>query len=69
MREVFEAKIDGYFLNADVRLTKTTAGVLDAQPIPELIGRDLQVFAKQSGQMIRADVDLCRQLFYRQWCR
>ena len=66
MREVFEAEIDGYLLDADVGLTKTTAGVLDAESIPELIGRDVKVFAKQSSQMIGADVDLCCQLLHRE---
>jgi hypothetical protein len=67
MREVFKAKIDGYLLDADVRLTQTTAGMLDAESIPELIGRDVKFFAKQSGQMIGTDMDLCCQLLYRKW--
>lgn len=66
---MFEAEVDRNFLDADVGLPQAALGVLDAEPVPELVRRGLEILAEKPDEMVRADVNRRRQYFQREWIR
>jgi hypothetical protein len=55
---MLETEIDGYGLDAGVRLAESALCVLDAPAIPELVRSCLEFLAKKANEMIGADGNL-----------
>lgn len=60
---MLEAEVDSHFLDADVGMSQAALGVFDAEPVPKLVGRGLEIFAEKPYQMVRADVNHRSQCF------
>ena len=66
VRQVLESKVDGNLLDADFGLPQAALSVLNAEAVPELVRRGLEILSKKPDQMVRADVNRRSQHFQRQ---